>query len=84
MAAYPLQARTGSRGYFGNRGSVLESVQRTKVDPLADSTMRTRTQVEQSPEFGLRPPWLAGPSGFDLSETSAIEFAVNTNVRKRY
>jgi hypothetical protein len=37
---YPEQESTGSRGYFGKPGSVAESWQRTKTDPLADSMAR--------------------------------------------
>jgi hypothetical protein len=33
---YPSQARTGSRGYFGNRGSVYDRRQSTNVLPFDD------------------------------------------------
>jgi hypothetical protein len=37
---YPEQESTGSRGYFGKRGSVAESWQRAKTEPRADAIRR--------------------------------------------
>jgi hypothetical protein len=47
--SYPLHPRTGSRGYFANRGSVNESWHCRKVDPLSDVIKRACTQCAQRP-----------------------------------
>src|SRR5215470_14761867 len=49
--SYPLHSRTGSRGYFGNRGSVVESSHRQNTDPRSDSTIRALTQSAHNPTF---------------------------------
>jgi len=46
---YPEQEKTGSRGYFAKRESVVESSQRKNTEPLADSTRRALQQLAQRP-----------------------------------
>lgn len=45
----PVHCRTGSRGYFGNRGSSADSSHNQNVDPRADVIRRAFAQTPQSP-----------------------------------
>src|SRR5437588_467690 len=51
--AYPSQASTGNRGYFGNRESVKESSHITNTEPRSDSIRRACWQSAHKPAFVL-------------------------------
>jgi len=47
--SYPAQESSGNLGYFGNRGSTAESLQRKNTDPRSELIRRTCLQLVQSP-----------------------------------
>jgi hypothetical protein len=49
LRSYPMQERTGNRGYFLKRPSVRASWQRKKTEPRSDSMRLACTQSPQSP-----------------------------------
>jgi len=48
---YPLHSRTGSRGYFGNRGSRADNSHLQNTVPRSDSTMHAFTQSAHKPTW---------------------------------
>lgn len=50
FGSYPSQARTGSMGYFGKRGSVKESVQWMKTLPRALVIVSPNRHFAQRPD----------------------------------
>jgi hypothetical protein len=53
LGSYPGQAATGTRGYFGYAGSVLERSHSEKTEPRVLRTMRWCRQVSQRPALLL-------------------------------
>ena len=49
LFSYPLHSRTGSRGYFGNRGSRADNSHLQNTIPRSDSTMRAFTHSAHKP-----------------------------------
>lgn len=56
LSEKPRQVRTGSRGYFVNRGSVADSWHRQKTEPRSDSTRCECLQLTQRPTLESRLP----------------------------
>lgn len=46
----PAHSATGSRGYLGKRGSIVDIRHKTNVDPRADVTCSAWQHFEQSPD----------------------------------
>jgi hypothetical protein len=46
---YALQESTGSRGYFGNAGSIAETLHMMKTEPRSDAMRRALRHEEHSP-----------------------------------